>query len=81
MKKMEHEVCGYWPNSSCAGRVVGYTVIESLQDEKPVPLCFAHFNDTQLDNLAYRKRNAQPTASAITLRQREIPSGRLTKFP
>lgn len=53
---MEHEVCGYWPNSSCVGRVVGYTVIESQHDDRPVPLCFVHFNDTQLDNLAYRKR-------------------------
>ena len=56
MKRTEDEVCGYWQNSSCTGRVVGYTVIESQQDDKPVPLCFAHFNDMQLDNLAYRKR-------------------------
>jgi hypothetical protein len=66
VKKTEDEVCGYWPNSSCAGRVVGYTVIESQRDDKPVPLCFAHFNDTQLDNLAYRKRKLAAVAARAT---------------
>jgi len=66
VKKMEHEVCGYWPKSSCAGRVVGYTVIESQEDDKPVPLCFAHFNDTQLDNLAYWKRKRAAAAARAT---------------
>ena len=61
MKKMEHQVCKYWPNSRCNGRVVGYTVIESQQDDKPVPLCFTHFNDAQLDNLAYQKREKRPS--------------------
>jgi hypothetical protein len=56
VKKIEHEVCGYWPKSTCSGRVVGYTVIESQEDDKAVPLCFAHFNDAQLDNLVYQKR-------------------------
>jgi hypothetical protein len=55
MKKMEHEICGYWPNASCAGRVVGYTVIESQRDDKPVPVCLHHFHDAQSDNLAYQK--------------------------
>jgi hypothetical protein len=64
VKKTKDEVCRYWPNSSCAGRVVGYTVIESQEDDKVVPLCFAHFNDTQLDNLAYRKRKHSEIRSA-----------------
>jgi len=56
MKKMEHEVCEYWPNARCTDRVVGYTIIESQRNDKPVPVCFHHFHDAQLDNLAYRKR-------------------------
>lgn len=57
-KKMEHEVCGYWPNSSCAGRVVGYSIDESQKDDKRVALCFAHFQDTQLDNLTSKRKRA-----------------------
>ena len=64
MKKAKDEVCRYWQNSSCAGRVVGYTVIESQEDDKVVPLCFEHFNETQLDNLAYRKRKLAEICSA-----------------
>jgi len=57
-KKMEHEVCGYWPNAHCPRRVVGYTIFESQRDDKKVALCFAHFQDAQLDNEAYRRRLA-----------------------
>jgi hypothetical protein len=57
-KKMEHEVCGYWPNAHCYGRVVGYTIFESQKDDKRVALCWHHFRDAQLDNEAYRRRLA-----------------------
>ena len=58
MKKIEHEVCKYWPNALCHGRVVGYTVFESLRDNKPVPVCLHHFHDAQLDNLAFQRKRA-----------------------
>jgi hypothetical protein len=57
-KKIEHEVCGYWPNAHCPSRVVGYTIFESQRDDKRVALCFAHFQDAQVDNEAYRRRLA-----------------------
>jgi len=55
VKKMEQEVCGYWPNNHCPRRVVGYTVFESEQNDKPVPVCFEHFQNAQLDNIAYQR--------------------------
>ena len=57
-KKMQREVCGYWANANCTGRVVGYTIFESQRDDKRVALCFAHFQDAQLDNEAYRRKLA-----------------------
>jgi len=55
-KKMEHEVCGYWPNVRCHGRVVGYTILESQRDGKRVALCLHHFHDAQRDNQVYQER-------------------------